>query len=179
MFTAASHGFAAAGSGGLATLGIDVKALILQILTFVIVFWLLKKFALTKIIKTLEDRRETIDKGVTLGQEMEVAKAQLEEQVKVRLRQARAEADEILAKARAEASEVLKAAEIDATRKADNLVADAKARIADEVKQARRQLEQEMLDLVAEATEVIIEEKLDPKKDQTLIDKALRLVRAK
>lgn len=168
-----------AAEGGIATLGVDWKALILQILTFVIVFVLLKKFALDKIVKTLDERRETIDKGVTLGREMEAERAKLDEKVKDKLREARKEADQILANAHQEAGEMLKEAEATASRKAEQIVNEAHARIDDEVKKARKGLEQDMLELVAEATEVIIDEKLDPKKDQSLIDKALSEVRTK
>lgn len=168
-----------AAEGGIATLGVDLKALILQIITFVIVFALLKKFALDKIVKVLDERRETIDKGVTLGREMEAEKEQLEQKVQIKLREARKEADKILADAHQEAGEMLKEAEATASRKADNIVAEAHARIEDETKKARRQLEHEVLDLVADATEVIIEQKLDPKKDQALITKALSEVRSK
>jgi hypothetical protein len=40
----------AAEEGGIAALGVDGKALVLQIITFVLVFWLLKKFAMPKIV---------------------------------------------------------------------------------------------------------------------------------
>lgn len=168
-----------AAEGGIATLGVDGKALILQIITFLIVYWLLKRFALSKIIAALEQRRETIDKGVTLGREMEAEKADLEQKVQARLREARKEADKILASAHQEAGELLKDAEATASRKAEQIVNEAHARIDDELKKARKGLEQDMLDLVAEATEVIIDEKLDAKKDQSLINKALSEVRTK
>ena len=71
----------AEGSGGIAALGVDLKSLILQIITFVLVFWLLKKFAFEKIVKTLDERRQTIDQGVELGQKMAEEKQRLDEQI--------------------------------------------------------------------------------------------------
>src|SRR5690349_4409940 len=90
---------AAESTGGVAALGINLKALILQVITFLIVFWLLKRFALTKIVQTLEERRQKIDEGVTLGREMEAEKAKLQDQVKASLQEARSEADKIIAQA--------------------------------------------------------------------------------
>lgn len=169
--------FGAEGSGGVAALGINLKALILQILTFLVVFWLLKRFALSKIVQTLEERRQKIDEGVTLGREMEAEKAKLQDQIKAGLQKARQEADKIIAQAREEANGLVKEAETAAGRKADALMADAHARIEDDVKRARQKLEQDMLSLVAEATEVIIDEKLDDKKDNALIRRVLQGVR--
>ncbi|HSX52804.1 MAG TPA: F0F1 ATP synthase subunit B [Patescibacteria group bacterium] len=164
-------------SGGIAALGINLKALILQIITFIIVFWLLKRFALDKIVQTLEERRQKIDDGVTLGREMEAEKAKLEDQVKAIMLQARKDADKIIAQARTESTQLIKDAETVAGRKADTLMADAHARIEDDIKRARQGLEQDMLSLVAEATEVIIEEKLDDKKDNALIRRVLQGVK--
>ena len=177
VFIGASRVFADS-SGGIAALGVDLKALILQIITFLIVFWLLKRFALTKIVQALEERRQKIDEGVTLGREMEAEKAKLDERLKAKLREARQEADKIIAQARQEASENLKAAEATAARKADALIADAKARLEDDMKRARGQLEQDILSLVADTTEVVIGEKLDTAKDNALIERALEKVKA-
>lgn len=54
---------------------------------------------------------------------------------------------------------------------------DAQARIKEEMERARKALEKQMLSLVAEATEKIIKVKLDPQRDQQLIEKALQEVR--
>ena len=51
---------------------------------------------------------------------------------------------------------------------------DAEARINEETEQAKRKLEKEIVGLVSEATEVIVDEKVDAKKDAALIAKALK-----
>jgi F0F1-type ATP synthase membrane subunit b/b' len=67
--------------GGLAVLGINPVAFMLQLITFLILFFILRKFAFNKIIKLLEERRLTIDKGVDLGREMTAQKQQLDERI--------------------------------------------------------------------------------------------------
>ena len=168
---------AAEKKGGIGALGVDGKALVLQIITFLIVFWLLKKFAFSKIITTLDERRNTIDQGVELGIQMAAEKEKLSQEIEKVLQKARVEADKIIAGGHQEASQLIKQTETDALKKTDALLADAKARIDDDIAKARKGLEKEMLSLVAEATEAIIGEKLDNTKDTMLIEKTLRGVK--
>jgi F-type H+-transporting ATPase subunit b len=162
------------GSQGIAALGLDPLAILAQTVTFLLVFWLLKKFALNKIVATLETRRKTIDKGVLLGREMEAEKAKLDEQIEARLKEARQEADKILAGAARESNEVMKAAEEKAAKKTEAMIAEARTKMSEDLKRARTELEKEMLSLIAEATEAIIHEKLDTAKDNALIANALK-----
>ncbi len=163
---------------GIAVLGIDVKVILLQAGTFLLLFLIIKKFALKNIVSTLEQRRQTIDKGVELGLEMEKKKAEFDEELKKLHIAARSSADEIIANANKEAGDIIKAGESSAASKVDQMLKDAEARIEREMSKARADLKHEMLGLVAEATEVIIEEKLDAKKDESLIGRALAKVRA-
>ncbi|MDQ5886563.1 MAG: F-type H+-transporting ATPase subunit b [Patescibacteria group bacterium] len=168
----------AAEKEGIAVLGIDLKAILLQAGTFVLLYLIIKKFALRGIVDTLEKRRKTIDKGVSLGLEMQHAKAGFDKELKDMRHKARVEADKILATAHQEAGEIIKAGEASAAVKVDGILKDASARIEREMQTARKELRNEMLSLVSEATEVIISEKLDAKKDASLIERALSRVRA-
>jgi F-type H+-transporting ATPase subunit b len=162
---------------GIAALGLDPLAILAQAVTFLVAFWIIKRFALEKIVKTLEDRRKTIDKGVLLGREMEAEKAKLDERVAEALKKARLEADKIIQQANQEGGQLIKAAEEKAAKKMETMVADAHAKIEDDLSRARKDLEAEMLALVADATEAIIDEKLDTQKDNALIARALSGVR--
>lgn len=182
MLSAISHQltiiFAVEGSeGGIGALGVNLKSLILQIATFILVFLLLKKFALDKIVKTLDERKQTIDQGVELGQKLAEEKQRLDTEVEKVLQKAREQADKIIEGGRTEVAALLKAAEESATKKANNIINEAQAHITEEIARARKQLERETVELVAEATEAVIDEKLDLKKDQSLIEKALQEAR--
>ncbi len=158
---------------GIAVLGIDPKAVILQAGTFLLLFLIVKKFALRGIIDTLEQRRLTIDKGVELGQEMEKKKIEFDAEVDKLRRQARSAADDIIAAAHKDAGQIIKDGEASAAQKVQSMLDDAEARIGREMAKARTELRAEMQNLVADATEVIIHEKLDAKKDASLLARAL------
>ncbi len=166
--------FAAEGSSGIGALGISVSAFVIQLITFILVFLVLMKFAFKPIIKMLEDRRQTIEEGVKAGERLSAQKAKFENQMAKELRQAREEADHIIATGQKEAREVVREAEKSAHRKADSILADAEVRINEEQERAKRALEKDIVGLVSEATEAIVGEKIDPKKDAAVIDKILK-----
>lgn len=162
---------------GIAALGIDPLAILAQSITFLLLFWIIKKFALDKIVKTLENRRQTIDDGVRLGREMEAEKEKLSKKIELELKKARSEADKIIAQSHEDAGGILREAEEATARKVDAMLADAHAKIEEDIQSARIGLEKDIRKLVADATEVIIEQKLDANKDMNLIERALARVR--
>jgi F-type H+-transporting ATPase subunit b len=164
---------AAAEPQGIAALGIDPLAVLAQAFTFLVLFFLIKKYALGKIVKTLEDRRKTIDSGVLLGIEMQKEKSALEIQVEKILQQARIDADKIIASGQTEAGAIIKKAEDDAKRKADALMDDAHNRIGEDIERAKKELQKDMVQLVYTETGLLIQEKFDAKKDASLIEKLL------
>jgi F-type H+-transporting ATPase subunit b len=167
--------FAAESSGsGLSALGVDGKAFLIQLITFVLVFWVLKRYAVQPILKVLHERRETIESGVKLGEQMQKEKSKLEAEVEARLHSARQEADGIIASAQDSGREAIREAEEKARVKAAGIIEAAEGRVEQDLARARKALEKEVVDLVSSATEVIIGEKVDAKKDAALIDRALK-----
>ena len=165
---------AEAESTGIQALGISPSAFLIQLITFLIVFMLLKRYAFTPIVKKLEERRKVIEDGVKLGQKLEKQQAKLDEEVAKVMREARHDADKIIATGHKEAREVIRDAEKTAQRKAETILADAEVRIGEESEQAKRRLERDLVGLVSEATETIVGEKVDPKRDAELIKKAMK-----
>lgn len=159
--------------GGLAVLGINPMALLLQLITFVILYLILKRFAFKKIVALLEERRKTINEGIDLGHEMEVEKQRLNEKISQMINEARTEADKVIAAGHHEAGVIIKEAEDIASRKVDSMLADARVRIEEDIDNAREGLKTEVLSLVAEAAEVVIGEKLDAREDAEHIQKIL------
>jgi len=161
-------------SSGITALGISWQDFVIQLITFVLIFFLLKRFAFKPIVKILEDRRKTIDDGVLLGRKLEKQREEMDEEVAKVMREARLEADRIIANGHKEAREVMREADKAAQRKAEALMADAELRIQEDTEQAKRGLEKEIVALVSEATEAIVGEKVDPKKDAEIIDKVMK-----
>ena len=159
---------------GIRALGIDAKALIIQLVTFLLAFWVLKRYAFGPILRVLAERRKTIEQGVKLGEQMQKDKAELEAKVEAELHKARQQADGILAEASEASRQAIRAAEDTAKQKAEGIIKSAEDRIVQDTARARQQLKGEIVNLVSDATEAIIHEKVDAKKDADLIDRALK-----
>jgi F-type H+-transporting ATPase subunit b len=167
--------FAAESSeSGLAALGVDPKAFLIQLITFGLVFWVLKRYAFEPILKTLHERREIIENGVKLGEQMQKEKADFESKLEKLLTDARAQADGIISSAQDAGRVTVREAEDKAKQKAAGILAEGERRIEQETARVRKQLEKELATLVAEATEAVIDEKLDSAKDAQLIERALK-----
>lgn len=164
----------AAKESGVAVLGLNAGALILQIATYVIVFVILKKYAFGPIIKILEDRRVKIEGGLKMADKMERAKQELDEHKEKVLAEARREAAKIVADSKQESAQIIAAAEVKAQAKADQIVADAKARVADDVAEAQKGLSRQLAGLVRTATEKVLRSKLDDKADAKLVEAATK-----
>ncbi len=155
-------------------LGLSLQAFLIQLVTFVFVFLLLKKFAFVPITRMLEARRKTIDDGVRLGRKLEKEQAKLDQEVSRITREARHEADRIIAAGHKDARAAVREAEKSAQVKAERILKDAEERIHEETEHARRKLEKDLVGLVSEATEAVVGEKVDANKDAELVKKALK-----
>lgn len=164
----------AAESSGIGALGINGKAFIIQLITFLLAFLVLKRYAFKPITKVLDERRETIESGVKLGEDMQKERIKLDEKVAKILQDTRVEADTIIAGAQDVARQTVREAEDKARDKADGIIKQAESRIDQDTARARKQLEKELVGLVSDATEAIIGEKVDAKKDAQLIERALK-----
>ncbi len=160
-------------SQGIAALGLSPLAILAQGVTFLIFFLLVKKFALGKIVDTIETRRKTIEESLNKAEELNKQNEEAEKRVNSLLSEARKESEEIIKKSREEASAVITDAEKIAGEKAEKIIADGKLQIEAEVLKAREALKKETLGLVARATEAVLGEAVDSKKSESIIRKAL------
>ena len=168
----------AASTSGIGALGFKGTSFLIQLITFILAFLVLKRYAFGPIIKVLNERHKVIDEGVKLGEKMKEDEAKLEAEVEKTLHETRTKADDILASAQESARQAIRSAEEQAKAKADNILDAAENRIVQETAQARTKLEKEIVGLVADVSEAIIKEKVDVKKDAELIDSALKEQRA-
>jgi F-type H+-transporting ATPase subunit b len=161
-------------SSGIGALGLNAGDFIIQLITFILVFLVLRQWAFKPIVKVLRDRRKLIDDGVNLGLAMHKDKADMEKKVSQKLHNARAEADRIIASAEQQGRQLIQSSETSAKDKAESIIAAADDRIRQDTAKARLRLEKDLIGLVSEATEAIISEKIDADKDSALIEKALK-----
>ncbi|MCI0595015.1 MAG: F0F1 ATP synthase subunit B, partial [candidate division Zixibacteria bacterium] len=143
------------------------------IVGFLIVLWVLKRFAWKPILSLLEERRQKIKS------EFEAAALRKEEANQL-LASYEAKLKEIDAAARAKITEAVSeaqkiAAEIkeEARQEGRELVVRSQAEIAREIAKAKVQLKEDMVAISLTATEKIISQKLDEPGHRRLVDEYL------
>lgn len=161
-------------AGGISALGLNWKSFLFQLITFVIVLLILRKFVFGKLIAVLDARQKAVDDSLAGAAKIEKELKSTQKTVASMLAEARKEADEVLSASHKEASQIIEAAEVKASERAEHIVKEAKAQMDVELGKARDALKAETVKLVASATEKIIHEKLNPETDSKLINAALQ-----
>jgi len=169
----ASETSSAEEAGGFGALGIDLKAFIIQLLTFLIVFYVLKKYVFGRAVDILDKRQKTIEQGIKSAQDMTLQKEKLEKDVAKLRVQAREQADEILSETKAQSEDMLYKAELNATKLTDKMIEDAKKKIEEESERSRRNLKAEIVSLVVDTTEKLIGKKVKSVEDKAMIEDSL------
>ncbi|HUD06733.1 MAG TPA: F0F1 ATP synthase subunit B [Candidatus Saccharimonadales bacterium] len=164
----------AANSSGIGALGFSGQAFLIQLVTFILAYLVLRHYAFGPILKMMKQRRDTIEGNVKLAEKLQAEQVEMEEKVEKLLHQARREADGIIAQAQDAGRQAIRDAEEKSRQKAANILSEAEAQIVQNTQRVRQKLEKELIGLIADTTEAIIEEKVDAKKDGQLIERALR-----
>lgn len=164
---------AEAASGGVfEALGIDWTTLVLQIIAFLILVWLLGKYAYPVLIKVVDERQASIDAGAKAADEAKEKAEKAKTDVDALLKDARKQASEIVATAKEEANAAIEAAGAKAKTHAEAVVAQAHEQIEKDVIAAKKTLHNETLDLVALATKNVIGNVVDAEIDRKIIESA-------
>lgn len=166
--------FAADSSSPLSTFGINLKSLIFQLITFVILVWLLNKYAVKKFMVVMDERKKELEKGLSNADEAKKALEDAAKKADQTLAEAREQADAILSEAHGEAAQLLKDVEDKAATKAERIVKEARQQLGRDVEKARLELKDETTRLVAKAAGIVLNEKIDEKRDENLIERALK-----
>jgi F-type H+-transporting ATPase subunit b len=154
-------------------LGISGWKLIVQLVSFGIFIILLWKLGGGPIARVLDQREQKIREGMEAADrmkaEMEATAARNEEV----MRQARADAQQILVDARAAGDLQIARAKDEAEKQAGEHLARAQATLQNETENARQQLRQEIADLAISAATKIVRKELDPAAQARLIEETL------
>ena len=163
----------ASSPGLLQALGLNWQLFIEQGLAFVVLVWVLGKFVYPALVKSIDDRRAMIEAGLQEAKQSQEALEKAEVKVEQALADARKEADDIVARTHQEAALMIAEAEAKAKQRAEQIVKDAHTQLEADIAKARAALKQDTIELVALATERIVHEKIDTRKDAHLIKEAL------
>ncbi|KXK27572.1 MAG: ATP synthase subunit b, sodium ion specific [candidate division WS6 bacterium OLB20] len=154
-------------------IGFDGRMFLFNVINFLVVLILLRKFFFNKLMEALDARQAKINEGLEDA-----------ERYRHEVTMAQQRSDEIISDARTEANTIVLKAQEEARTGAEVILSDAREQVEAERAKAEEQIElsrrkmiadlkKETADLAILATEKIIKEKLDSKRDREIIDEYL------
>ncbi len=154
--------------------GINGFLLAAQIVNFLIILYLLKRFAFGPILKLLQERKAKIAESLKNAEETEKLLAETEEKEKEILKKAQAQAQEFLTDAKKQASEIHEAAEASAKVTVEKMIADANKKISLSTDEAEKELEKKITTIAIGILEKSLKGMLDEKDQQKVVERAMK-----
>jgi F-type H+-transporting ATPase subunit b len=167
------HTVLAADSGGNFLVTPSVGLMIWTLLAFFIALFILQKLAFPRIGEALEKRRKAIEDSIDAAERTRVEADALLEEYRARLREAREQAEDIIARARKAGERVHEEAVAQARESREELMERTRRDIEAETRRALDQIRREVADLTVLATEKLARKSLDDADHRRLIDEAL------
>jgi len=154
-------------------LGINLGSLVAYLINFLILFALLTFLGYRPIMRMLDQRSANIKESMDQVEQISQRSLRTEEEVKIKLDEARKQGQAIVGQAGQVGERVKDEARQEAREEAQRLIAKARQEIEWEGEKAREQLRQEFVSLAILAAERVIDETLDKKAHQRLIEQVL------
>lgn len=156
------------------TFGVEWPKFLAQLILFIIVYFVLKKFAFGPIIGMLEDRRKRIEEAQLNAQKIKQQLAEAENRHAEILAKANAEAQRMIDQARESAGHVADRKMQEAIAAAEQVMAKAREASAMEYERSMDQLKRELGHLVVETTAKVTGKVLTPEDQKRLQEEAAR-----
>ncbi|NQW17944.1 MAG: F0F1 ATP synthase subunit B [Chloroflexi bacterium] len=154
-------------------LGINLPGLLTQLVSFLILFFVLSKLLYGPIQKILNERTERIRESLEAAERASEQAASAAERVEQEIAAARVQGQTLIADAREAAGKYREEQEERARGEADAFIVRAKAEIEHERDAAVEQVRQEFASLAMSAAEQIVGKSLDEDTHRQLIERTL------
>jgi len=154
-------------------LGLDLPAFIGQLVSFVILVLVLRRFGYAPIRRILDERAARIRASIEEAEDSRRESERIRAEAELELQRARQEAHSIVAEAGRTRDRFLKEARTEAERESATIVAEARARIEEERRAMIEDLRRRFVDGALSAAESIISRHLNLDDHRKLIVQAL------
>ncbi|HEV7127804.1 MAG TPA: F0F1 ATP synthase subunit B [Ktedonobacterales bacterium] len=150
-------------------MGINLVLFGSQLVSFLILFFVLSRWVFPLLIKTLDKRALTIQEGVRNAEQARLDLAAAETRIQGMMEEARKDAQHALDQARKAGEQIRASIEQDARANAGRIVQQAQAQTQQLVAQARVELRQQVADLAIMAAEHVIGNSMDTTTNRRLV----------
>lgn len=159
--------------------GVNPILLGAQIVNFLLIFFLLKKFLYKPLLQTMQERKKRIADGLKYTTEAEERLAKIKEEEAKILKTAQTQAQKMLTETKEQTQEMLKTSQDNARKQTEKMLSEAKAQIDEEARRAEKRLAQTVNALALQYLEKSIGELFTEKEQQSVMEKALKKLEKK
>jgi F-type H+-transporting ATPase subunit b len=170
---ATTHILAAKESSGSFLVSPNVGLMIWTLIVFGVSLFVLAKFAFPRIAEALDKRQHLIEDSIDTAERTKSEAAELLEEYRARLTEARQQADEIVARARKAGEVHEREATETGKAKREELLQQARRDIQTETQRAIQEIRAEVADLTVRATEKVTRKTLTEEDQRRLVEEAL------
>jgi F-type H+-transporting ATPase subunit b len=160
-------------SGGSFLVSPDLGLMIWTLILFFATMYVLYKFAFPPIAEALEKRAAAVRENLDSAERTREEADELLAEYRHRLKEAREQADDIVARARKASEAAVAEATTEGKAKREELVAAARRDIEAETRRSLEQIRKEVADLTVLATEKVTRKTLDDADQKRLVEEAL------
>jgi F-type H+-transporting ATPase subunit b len=176
VLVAAASGFSETLHDTAETFGWNPWLFFSQVISFVIVALLLRRFAYKPILAVLEERRRKIEEGQLNAEKIKKELAEAEKRYQEILAKANADAQKMIDEARESAAHLSERKQQEAIASAEQIIAKAREASAIEHERTMESLKRELGRLVVDTTAKVAGKVLTPEDQRRLQDEAARQV---
>jgi F-type H+-transporting ATPase subunit b len=160
------------------TFGVSWGKFIAQIILFLFVYWVLKKYAFGPILEVLNERRRRIEEGQHNAEKIKKQLAEAELRYQEVLRKANDEATRLIEEARASSDAHTQKQLQQAIKDAEGVIAKAHESISQERHKMVAEVKKEMVDLVVQTTAAVVGKVITPEDQKRLSEETSRQLAA-
>ena len=152
----------------------EIGLIVWQTVVFVILVFLLAKFAWRPILGLIKERESSINDALDSAEKARLEMKNLQASNEKLIKKAREERDEMLKEARTIKEKMISEASTEAEEKASKILANAQETIIAEKQAALAEIKAQVASLSIESAEKVVKKELDSKEDQMkLVDSML------
>ena len=158
--------------------GVTWPKFIAQIILFLVVYWVLNRYAFGPVLKMLNERRRRIEEGQHNAEKIKKQLAEAELRYQEVLRKANEEATRLLEEARTSSDAISQKQLQQAIKDAEGIIAKAQDTIVQERNKMIYEVKKEMVGLVVNTTAKVVGKVLTPEDQKRLSEETVKQLAA-
>lgn len=159
--------------------GINPILLIAQIINFLVVFYVLKRYLYKPILTMLKTRDNTIKEGLKQAEEARLLLEKTAERERETLRKAQNQAKELIEETKRQREELLSLAEEAARKQAERILTEAREQITFETREVEKRLTSHISDLAIQLLNQSVGDLVNKDQQELIVRQALKRIKRK